>query len=71
MYELLEFIIPYIPYVVIILNAVIGCLTYRRTGKVTKINPQTKEEILDEDLLALIKYHEETAKSLKNKVVKK
>lgn len=70
MNEILDLIMPYIPYVVILFNAVTACLTYRRTGKITKINPQTKEQVIDEDLQALIAYHEETAKKLRDKVVK-
>lgn len=71
MNEFLEMIIPYIPYAVILFNAITSCLTYRRTGKITKVNPQTKEEVIDEDLQNLITYHENTAKMLREKTIKK
>lgn len=71
MNEFLELIMPYIPYAVIFFNAVTSCLTYRRTGKITKVNPQTKDEVIDEDLQNLIIYHENTAKKLREKIIKK
>lgn len=71
MNEFLEMIMPYIPYMVIGFNAVTSCLTYLRTGKITKINPQTKEQVIDEDLQNLITYHENAAQALREKNIKK
>lgn len=64
-----ELLIDLAPYALIVLNAVISVLTYRRTGKVTyTYKSMTGEDIVNEDLQKLIDYHEKVANELKNKL---
>lgn len=64
-----EKIIAYLPYVVILGNAVLSCLTYKRTGKITK-RDKTGQEIVDEDLQGLIDYHKRASIELEKKLKK-
>lgn len=68
---MIDYILQYAPYALIILNAVFSIFTYRRTGKVvgySKDNPVNKvndnQGIVREDIQAMIDYHKKSAEEL-------
>lgn len=76
---MIDYILQYAPYALIILNAVFSIFTYRRTGKVvgySKDNPVNKineenasvnenwQGILYSDIQAMIDYHKKSAEEL-------
>ena len=64
-----DIILQFLPYAVIVVNAVVGILTYRRTGKVSMLKKGST--VLDEDLQALIDFHLNSAKELQKRIGKK